>query len=496
MKLIKFIWVILLVFNIFGSQAKLTIFTFKDIDEIVCSNKESSLASIMTLLEEERKSSSHNFTLLNGDFLSPFCLSSIDKGAHIIDLLNSLKVDLVVLGNHEFDYGIEELKKRIAESKFKWLSSNIIDIEQKLIDGSNDFLIYDLGDITVGFIGLISQRTAKISKIGGDLYFLPVIETAKKRCKDLRNKKVDVIIALSHLTMDETIALAKGVPQINLIIGGHEGNLITFYEEDTLIYNIGENLNALSRIDLNLEKNKVGNEVKVSIYPSYRLLNFCGISPNPEMLEKIKYYQAKYKSLLSEELAILKIDLDATFDTLRTQESAFGNLIADAVKKKFDADISFITSGLFRSNHYYHKDEVIFKKDIYNELLFNNDLVLVEMLGKDLLEVLENSVSCYEQKSTKFPQVSGLAFTFDSNSKPFHRIVSVKINDKLLDLEKSYKIATVDFLLKGGDGFTAFKKAKILVGSEQNIEMVPVVVNYIKEQSALECGKNSRIIKK
>ena len=497
MYLLKLVCLIFLSISAFCSQAKLTLFTFKDFDEIESlDNNKSSLASLMTLLEEERKSCSYNLTLLDGDFLSPFCLSSIDKGAHIIDFLNSLKIDLVVLGNHEFDYGTEELKKRIAESKFKWLSSNIIDVEQKLIEGSSSTLIYDLDDIKIGFIGLLSQGAAKISKVGVDLYFLPVVETAKQRCQDLIKSKVDVIIALSHLTVEEIIALAREVPEINMIIGGHEGNLMTFYEDDTLVYNIGEKLNALSRIDLKLEKIKTGNEVKINIYPTYRLLNLSGVRPNHEMLEKIKYYQSKYESLLSEKLAVLKIDLDATFDTLRTKESSFGNLIADAVKGKFGADIGFITSGLFRSNHYYHKDQVISKKDVYNELIFNNDLVLLEMQGRDILEVLENSVSSYEQKSTKFPQVSGLTFTFDPKKKPFHRIISVTVGDQPLDLEKRYKIATIDFLMKGGDSFTAFKKAKVLVSPDQKIEMIPVVINYIKSKSSLEASRDIRIIMK
>lgn len=497
MKLLKVLCLIFCSFSLFAAQTKLTLFTFKDIDEIESiENKKSSLASIMTLLEEERKKSSHNFTLLNGDFLSPFCLSGIDKGAHIIDLLNSLKIDLAVLGNHEFDYGTEQLKKRIAESNFKWLASNIIDVDQKLIPGANDIAVYNLDGIKVGFIGLVSQRAANLSKVGEDLYFLPIIEAAKERCNDLLNKKVDVIIALSHLTLDETISLAKEVPQINLIIGGHEGKMVSFYESDTLIYNVGHSSDSLCRIDLSLEKKRIGNENKIDIFHSYRILNLSKVAPNSEILEKIKYYQTKYETLLSEKLTFLSIDLDATFDTLRTKESLFGDIVADAIREKFNADIGFITSGLFRSNHIYHKNQFILKKDVYSELTFNNDLVLLELRGKDLLEVLENSVSSYEYKSSKFPQVSGINFSFDPKKRPFHRIIDVYINDKPIDPDKIYRIATIDFLLKGGDNFISFKKAKILIAPDQNIELIPVVINYLKNKNSLDPSSKTRIIKK
>ena len=79
---------------------------------------------MQTLLNQERASSTHHVTTVNGDFLSPSILSIFDKGAHRIDLFNLLGVDMVVAGNHEFDFGPDEVKKRISESNFPWLTAN------------------------------------------------------------------------------------------------------------------------------------------------------------------------------------------------------------------------------------------------------------------------------------------------------------------------------------------------------------------------------------
>jgi 5'-nucleotidase / UDP-sugar diphosphatase len=476
---------------------KLTLFTFKGVDEIVSIEKsKSSLAAIMTLLEEERKNSSNHFTLLNGDFLSPLCLSAIDKGAHIIDLLNTLKIDLAIPGNHEFDFGTEELKKRIGESNFSWLASNIIDLQQKPISGTKKTFIYDLGEIKIGFIGLICSEAREISKVGEDLYFLPIVETAKECCLELSRKKVDLIILLSHLNLEDTKSLAKEVPQINLILGGHKGEIVSFQENETIIYNIKEEANVLCRIDLLLEKKMAVDRSRINIIPSFRILSGVGVKPADKIMEKIEFYQQKYHNLLFEKLAILKNDMDATFDRIRTGETEIGNLVADAIKESLKADIGFITSGVFRSNHYYHKDQIISQKDVYQELVFNNDLVLLEIKGKDLLEVLENSLSSYEEKSTKFPHVSGLKFVFDPSSKPFHRVVSVSIKETPLDLEQVYKIATIDYLFKGEDGFAAFKRGKVLHSPEEKIEMIPTVIRYLKSKDPLSPALEKRIIKK
>jgi len=458
-------------------ETKLTLFTFKDMEEF-SNNDKKFLASLMTTLDEERKKCTNHITLLSGDFLSPFCLSALDKGSHVIELLSLLKVDLVSLGNHEFDFGTNELKKRIQESKnLKWIASNIIDLDKKPLSGCEDTFIIEIEGVKIGFLGLIDHNLVAAS----DIYFLPVFETARLKCEELKKKGAEVIIALTHLPLEENKKLAKAVSDIHFILGGHDKRSITYYVNEALIHNLGEDSSFLSRIDLVIKKEKGLVGEKVSIYPSVRLINVKNAQESPKIVEKIQNHQAKHK--LSDNIITLKNDLDATFDSIRTKETVFGNLVADAIKENLGADLSIVNSGIFCSNTFYAKDRVLSKKDLCQEFLFNNKLVLLELKGSDIMDILENSVLLHDQKAPRFPLISGFSFTFDPKKEPSKRIQKVKINNLPIELEKVYKVATVDYLVLGGDGFGAFKKSKILT-SEKEISLVDTLIEYFKKKDA------------
>ncbi len=460
---------------LFAFETKLTLFSFK---HEWSENNKSTLASLMTTLEEERKKCPHHLTVLSGDFLSPFCLSSVDKGANVVELLSELKVDLVSLGNHEFDFGVGELKKRIKESKnFKWIASNTIDLDQKPLNGSVDCHIVEVDGIKIGFLGLIDHSFV----INPEVYFLPLYETARLKCEDLKKRGAEVIVALTHLSLEDNKRLAKEVADIHLVLGGHDKKSITYYVNDALVHNLGEDPSFLSRIDLVLKKEKGAVDDKISIFPSVRLININAALPNSKIEQKIQSYYVKYKDL-SDTVITLKEDLDATFNTLRSKESVFGNVVADAIKEALQADLSILNSGIFCSNSLYPKNKILLKKDLHSEFLFNNSLCLIEMKGSDLIEVLENSILLFDQKSPRFPLVSGLKFSFDPNKEPYKRIGKVEANNLPLEPEKIYRVATVDYLVLGGDGFMAFKKGRVLEKRESLVEALTV---YLKKQNSL-----------
>ena len=114
----------------YAQTATLTILSFNDVYEIIPDqNGRGGFAHMQTLLNRERASAAHHITTVNGDFLSPCLLSIFDKGAHRIELFNMLGIDVVALGNHEFDFGPDEVRKRIAESNFPWLAANAIGLD-------------------------------------------------------------------------------------------------------------------------------------------------------------------------------------------------------------------------------------------------------------------------------------------------------------------------------------------------------------------------------
>jgi 5'-nucleotidase len=176
----------------------------------------------------------------------------------------------------------------------------------------------------------------------------------------------------------------------------------------------------------------------------------------------------KYGALLkelSQPVGGSSVDLDARSAAGRTQETNVGNLIADAFRAATGADVGLMNGGSIRA------DEIIAagpltKRDVLSILPFKNKVVKVELSGAILRQVLEHGVarSAEDAEPGRFPQVSGIRFTFDARRPPGSRIVDLSINGKPLDEKKTYTLATSDYVaLDGGDGYAILKSARVLI---------------------------------
>ena len=237
-----------------GQSATLTLLTVNDVYEITPVQGKGGLAELMTLLRAERATATHHLTTVNGDFLSPSIMSALLKGAQMIALFNAMGVDAVVFGNHEFDFGPEVTLQRMAEAKFIWLGTNVLGPDGKPFGGALATMTRQVGPVTVGLFGLLTPETARMSSPGPTVTFTPVVPTAQTAVEALRQAGADVIIALTHLSIAEDRVLAQQVPGISVILGGHDHEPITWYEDDTLIHKAGSDAHYLGRIDLTMEK--------------------------------------------------------------------------------------------------------------------------------------------------------------------------------------------------------------------------------------------------
>jgi 5'-nucleotidase len=180
---------------------------------------------------------------------------------------------------------------------------------------------------------------------------------------------------------------------------------------------------------------------------------------------------AKYKYLI-ERLAVrvgaTSVPLDALSLSSRTKETNVGNFIADAYRNVTAADIGFVNGGSIRADLNYNPGPLT-KRDVLSILPFNNPIVKIEVTGKTLMEVLEHGVarSREDNEPGRFPQVSGVKFKFDASKLPGQRIVEATVAGKPIDPKAIYTIATSNFLVGGGDGYTMLKNAKILIPAEK-----------------------------
>jgi 2',3'-cyclic-nucleotide 2'-phosphodiesterase (5'-nucleotidase family) len=478
----------------FGQSATLTLLTVNDVYEITPVQGQGGLAELMTLLRAERATATHHLTTVNGDFLSPSIMSALLKGTQMVALFNSLGIDVVVFGNHEFDFGPEVTQQRMAEAKFTWLGTNVLGPDGQPFGSALVTMTRQVGELAIGLFGLLTPETAKLSSPGPTVTFAPVVPTAKTAVQALRQAGADVIIALTHLGIAEDRALAQQVPGISVILGGHEHEPITWYEGGTLIHKSGYDAHYLGRIDLMMEKKITEKGPQVTVTPSWRMLANHGVTPEPDVAAEVAQYTARLDQELGQPLGQTQTALNSQTAEVRTRETTMGNLIADALREALQADVALVNGGGIRGNRLYEAGTTLTRRDILQELPFGNPGVLVELSGADLLAALENGVSQVENKAGRFPQISGLRLTYNPAKPAGRRVLDVQVGGKALDRTATYRVATNDFLLKGGDGYSSLSKGKVLIDASGGPLIATTVMRYITTRGPVAPQVEGRIV--
>ena len=157
------------------------------------------------------------------------------------------------------------------------------------------------------------------------------------------------------------------------------------------------------------------------------------------------------------------------------------------------ADIAITNGGGIRADRTYDPGTVLTRRDILTELPFGNVTVVTEVTGQQVLDALENGFSQVEDGAGRFPQVSGLTVVANLKAPAGSRVVSVMVGDKPLDPAAKYKVATNDFMLNGGDGYTALAGGKVLIGARSGTLMATDVINYIEAAGKVDAKIEGRI---
>lgn len=451
------------------------------------------IAELATLLNRERQAAQYSVTTLGGDIVSPSVLSAITKGAHMIALYQAIGADVAVLGNHEFDFGPEIAAARVKESGFPWLGANVLDRNGMVAVGAHATYMIERGGIRIGLFGLLTADTAIVSGSGPDIRFAPILDTAKRMVADLRAQGADVVVALTHQDFAEDRLIAREVPGIDLILGGHDHNAMDVVENGVLIHKSGQNAEYLGVVELTVDRQDRDGRTTVSVIPSWRAVPVTGVAPDPLLMAMVRLNDALLDQQLSHFVGIARTDLDGRQGTLRSRESNLGNLIADAMRAHHGADIALMNGGGIRSDRLYPSGSPISRKDVVTQLPFANLVVLLEVSGAELRAALENGVSQVEEDAGRFAQVSGLSFTFDPAKPDGSRVDTVLVGGKPLDPNARYRLATNDYMARGGDGYASLATARRLVAATGARLLATVVMDYMAALPAIAPQAEGRI---
>ena len=412
-----------------------------------------------------------NAVLLDaGDVTHGTALAGIDNGKGVIDMMKAMGYKAMVPGNHDFNYGYQALvdfKNQAAPANgsgegFDILAANIIKNT-----GTNDFkgqTILDVDGVKVGIFGIATEETKVKSnpKNTEGITFLDPVEVARAQVKSLKDQKVDVIVMLAHVGIDDatvvkTSDIAQKVDGIDVIIDGHshttlpEGKMVN----NTLIAQTGYYLKNLGEINITLRGKNVISKTAVLRDAAF----FEKIEENKAIAKKLNDMYEANKSKLEREVGTTAVDLDGEREHVRAQETNFGNMVADAMRAAAQSDVALTNGGGIRASIPAGKIDMT---QVWTSFPFGNTIMKIEVKGADLLAALEYGVADAPAPQGKFPQVSGIRFKYDPKQEAGKRVYDVKVADKALDPEKTYTLATNDFMAGGGDGYTMFAKGKKL----------------------------------
>lgn len=465
-----------------------------------------------------------------GDSVQGDVIGTLSKGEAIVELMNEVGYDVAVIGNHEFDYGMEQFNKNVSLAKFQYICCNFLNDKGEAV--LKPYTIVEAAGKKIGFIGIdtpesFTKSTPVYFQDGEGNYIFSFCEgnngqdlydKVQETVDAVRAEGVDYVIAVAHLGIDYQSApwmstdVITNTTGIDVVLDGHshsviagdavknkDGNDVILTSTGTKLANIGiftitgegkmstmlldsDAIKFMSAVGALTEDNGAGEAVAAALAKNEELVNTV---------------VAKTSVTLTTTDPVAVDEKGKAIRIVRNQETNLGDLCADAYRAMGQTDIAFVNGGGIRAN--------IEQGDItYGQIIkvhpFGNALCTVEATGQEILDALEFSVCNLPGESGGFLHVSGLKFTVDMNvdstvvkseKKEFvevageRRVRDVEVLQEdgtyaPLDPNKTYTLASHNYMLRDeGDGYTMFSDNNFL--TEDTMLDNQVLITYIKD---------------
>ena len=496
-------------------------------------------AKLATVIEQERAKSNQTTLVVDaGDAFQGLPISNSTKGEARAEILNQMQYDAMAVGNHEFDFGLDEAKKYKEILKFPLLSSNTYVNGARLFEAST---IVDKDKTVEGdefvVIGVTTPETATKThpkNVKGVTFTDPISEVnkvieevqAKARAE---GKDYKHYVVLAHLGVDTTTpvewrgstlaeALSKN-PRLKgkrvTVIDGHSHTVESTTYGDNVTYNqTGSYLHNVGKITYK-SRQLLGNPTQIPAADAKKL------PANPTVEKLVKDIKQKYDAENAVEVVSNSpVELNGDRENVRVRETNLGNVVADSLYQygqtgfSHPTDIAVTNGGGLRET--IAKGKPITKGNVIAVLPFGNTISQIQVTGQQVLDMFEKSLGSILQvdkdgkkvldengqpllePSGGFLQVSGVKVYYDTNLPSGKRVLGIQVKNRttgrydLLDLAKTYYLATNDFLAAGGDGYTMLGGAR-----EEGPSMDAAFEDYLKTADLTQYEKinpNSRTI--
>jgi 5'-nucleotidase / UDP-sugar diphosphatase len=447
-------------------------------------------AKLATILKEKKAANPNTLLLDAGDTLHGQTIANLEQGASIVRMMNAVGFDAMASGNHDYNYGQGRLAELAGQASFPILAANVYKPDGTRL--LKPYIIKELGGVKIAIFGLATPETlykTHPNNVEG-LTFADPAEEAKKMVAELEGQ-ADVIVALAHLgvdasSTDTSTKVAQQAPGIDVIIDGHSHTALDKGQTEggVLIAQSGEYSENVGIVELTVEAGEVQSK-SASLIPLEQTLE---VAEDPAILSILDSVKKEQETLLSEIVGKSSVPLDGEREQVRTGETNLGNLITDAMLAQTGADIALTNGGGIRASI---PAGDITKGQVITVLPFGNYIQTKQVTGSDIKAALEHGVSAYPESLGGFPHVAGMTFKFDPQQPAGQRVHEIIVQNKPIDLEASYALATNDFLAAGGDAYTMFKDQPI-AGDFASLE--EAVMQYLEEQGDIAPKVEGRIV--
>ncbi|WP_243720514.1 5'-nucleotidase C-terminal domain-containing protein [Macrococcoides canis] len=456
------------------------------------------MAKLKTIKDQENPT----FMFDSGDAFQGLPLSNFSKGKDMALAMNAVGYDAMTVGNHEFDFGFDTAMAYKDLLNFPILSSNVYKEGKSVFTPST---VLERNGMKFGIIGVTTPETATKTHPNNiiGVTFLDPLQSVTNEMMRLKGQ-VDAYIILSHLGIDSTTKeiwrgdyltqmLAKNTDFMNIaiiVLDGHSHSVIEngIISGDTLLAQTGTALANIGKVTYNLDdKTYDASLIKEA--------DTANVVQDPEVKAIVEDAKAKFGEATSEVVFYNKEHLEGEREFVRTQETNLGNAITDAMEaysvNGFESagDFAVTNGGGIRASIDANKNVTI--GDIIKVLPFGNTITQIDVKGSDVLAMFEHALSApaVETDGTYALEANG-AFLHISKSIRVHyditkpageRVYAIEVLNKetgefeALDMNRTYKVVTNDFLAVGGDGFTMLGGPR-----EEGPSLDAVVSQYFK----------------
>ena len=456
------------------------------------------IANKFGIANQVRKQFPNSLMVGNGDDMGTSMLTSTSRGQNMVDAFNAGKLDTDTYGNHDFDMGPDRLQELIAESKFTWVSANVVDKRTNDVFGSAQgakrFVIKEVNGVKIGITGLTELDAPQLTTMGDNVIVQDPVAALNKIIPEMRAAGAQLVVVGSHLASPDAVTLAEQVNGIDVLVGDHAAK-----EYDSpakvngaLLWFIGDNFKHVGQINFYIANGKV-QDYNYHLYTLKTDAKTDGSTADPAVQAVMNSYYDQLNKDLLQNIGTTTESLDVSTKVQRSKESAIGDYIADAMRSYTGADVALVNGGGIRADRMIPAGQVT-KKDIMDTLPFTNFVTKIEVTGDQLYAGLENGVSQIEKGAGRFPQVSNISFTFNPDLAPGARLLDVKVGGKPLDKKAKYTLATVDYVSNGGDGYTMFKNAKVLLDANGGPLLSKLIIDSIQKDQTISPKTQNRVV--